>query len=186
MQNLNEHVNRMKQLFGAQHGVVKPIVNEEDTQNKPPQTPIELFNLAKKKKIFTRWGDKTTGDSNYMSDPKTVTWFGGIPLQDCWQVEFYVDASSPDPAQITVKCTKGSKKEMNKIKSHFMNLNRTGDNTLYDYDVIPHMVATPEEHELLGYQYSLNATVMANKSNAEEVTKSLYEMIQHALVVAFR
>ena len=86
MQNLNEHVNRMKQLFGAQHGVVKPIVNEEDTQNKPPQTPIELFNLAKKKKIFTRWGDKTTGDSNYMSDPKTVTWFGVIPLQDSWQV----------------------------------------------------------------------------------------------------
>ena len=30
MQNLNEHVNRMKQLFGAQHGIIKPLVNEQD------------------------------------------------------------------------------------------------------------------------------------------------------------
>jgi hypothetical protein len=30
MQNLNEHINRMKQLFGAQHGIIKPLVNEQD------------------------------------------------------------------------------------------------------------------------------------------------------------
>lgn len=30
MQNLNEHVNRMKQLFGAQHGIIKPLVSEQD------------------------------------------------------------------------------------------------------------------------------------------------------------
>lgn len=30
MKNLNEHVNRMKQLFGAQHGVIKPLVSEQD------------------------------------------------------------------------------------------------------------------------------------------------------------
>ena len=30
MQNLNEHINRMKQLFGAQHGIIKPLVSEQD------------------------------------------------------------------------------------------------------------------------------------------------------------
>ena len=30
MQNLNEHVNRMKKLFGAQHGIIKPLVSEQD------------------------------------------------------------------------------------------------------------------------------------------------------------
>lgn len=30
MKNLNEHINRMKQLIGAKHGVIKPFVNEED------------------------------------------------------------------------------------------------------------------------------------------------------------
>jgi hypothetical protein len=30
MQNLNEHINRMKQLFGAQHGIIKPLVSEKD------------------------------------------------------------------------------------------------------------------------------------------------------------
>ena len=29
MQNLNEHIDRMKQLFGAQHGIIKPLVNEQ-------------------------------------------------------------------------------------------------------------------------------------------------------------
>jgi hypothetical protein len=30
MKNLNEHVNRMKQLFNAQHGIIKPLVKEQD------------------------------------------------------------------------------------------------------------------------------------------------------------
>ena len=30
MKNLNEHVNRMKQLFGAQHGIIKPLVSEQE------------------------------------------------------------------------------------------------------------------------------------------------------------
>jgi hypothetical protein len=30
MQNLNEHINRMKQLFGSQHGIIKPLVSEQD------------------------------------------------------------------------------------------------------------------------------------------------------------
>lgn len=30
MQNLNEHINRMKQLFGAKHGIIKPLVSEQD------------------------------------------------------------------------------------------------------------------------------------------------------------
>jgi hypothetical protein len=29
MNNLNEHINRMKQLFGAQHGIIKPLVSEQ-------------------------------------------------------------------------------------------------------------------------------------------------------------
>jgi len=33
MQNLNEHINRMKQLFGAQHGVIKPLVTESPLSN---------------------------------------------------------------------------------------------------------------------------------------------------------
>lgn len=34
MQNLNEHINRMKQLIGAKHGIVKPLVTEqEDTDS---------------------------------------------------------------------------------------------------------------------------------------------------------
>jgi hypothetical protein len=30
MQNLNEHINRMRQLIGAKHGVTKPLVSEQD------------------------------------------------------------------------------------------------------------------------------------------------------------
>jgi hypothetical protein len=30
MKNLNEHVNRMKQLFNAEHGIIKPLVKEQD------------------------------------------------------------------------------------------------------------------------------------------------------------
>jgi hypothetical protein len=29
MNNLNEHVNRMRQLFNAQHGIIKPLVSEQ-------------------------------------------------------------------------------------------------------------------------------------------------------------
>lgn len=35
MENLNEHINRMKQLFGAQHGIIKPLVSEQTPTNKP-------------------------------------------------------------------------------------------------------------------------------------------------------
>ena len=55
MQNLNEHINRMKQLFGAQHGIIKPLVNEQDLDdefddliNKPNYpTPPEENDVVK-------------------------------------------------------------------------------------------------------------------------------------------
>jgi len=30
MQNLNEHINRMRQLIGAKHGIIKPLVSEQE------------------------------------------------------------------------------------------------------------------------------------------------------------
>ena len=30
MNNLNEHINRMRQLIGAKHGIIKPLVSEQD------------------------------------------------------------------------------------------------------------------------------------------------------------
>ena len=55
MQNLNEHINRMKHLFGAQHGIIKPLVSEQDLDdefddliNKPNNpTPPEENDVVK-------------------------------------------------------------------------------------------------------------------------------------------
>jgi hypothetical protein len=30
MQNLNEHINRMRRLIGAKHGIIKPLISEQD------------------------------------------------------------------------------------------------------------------------------------------------------------
>ena len=39
MQNLNEHINRMRQLIGVKHGIVKPLVSEQE------KTVVELTDL---------------------------------------------------------------------------------------------------------------------------------------------
>jgi len=46
MKNLNEHISRMRQLFGAEHGIIKPLVSEQDefddmiTKNSPSSKPL--------------------------------------------------------------------------------------------------------------------------------------------------
>lgn len=46
MKNLNEHISRMKQLFGAEHGIIKPLVSEQDefddmiSKNSPRSKPM--------------------------------------------------------------------------------------------------------------------------------------------------
>lgn len=46
MKTLNEHVNRMRQLFNAEHGIIKPLVSEQDefddmiTKSSPSSKPM--------------------------------------------------------------------------------------------------------------------------------------------------
>ena len=37
MQSLNEHIDRMKQLFQAQHGIIRPLISEQDDVTQPGQ-----------------------------------------------------------------------------------------------------------------------------------------------------
>ncbi len=41
MRNINEHVNRMRSLIGAKHGVILPLVESEDENKKDPPKKVE-------------------------------------------------------------------------------------------------------------------------------------------------
>jgi hypothetical protein len=48
MENLNEHINRMKQLFGAQHGIIKPLVSEQPKEKLPVNKPQNNLSVIDK------------------------------------------------------------------------------------------------------------------------------------------
>ena len=71
MNNLNEHINRMKQLIGAKHGIIKPLVSEQspfddefdDFINKPNQpTPPKENDLQKGMPSQYKSSEKLYGD----------------------------------------------------------------------------------------------------------------------------
>jgi hypothetical protein len=71
MNNLNEHINRMKQLIGAKHGIIKPLVSEQspfddefdDLINKSNQpTPPKENDLQKGMPSQYKSSEKLYGD----------------------------------------------------------------------------------------------------------------------------
>ena len=74
MNNLNEHINRMRQLIGAKHGIIKPLVSEQspfddefdDFINKPNQpTPPKENDLQKGMPSQYKSSEKLYGDDEY-------------------------------------------------------------------------------------------------------------------------
>lgn len=162
---------------------LKKILTEDVNDNNTPQTPIDLFYSARKKKIFTRWSINMDDDASFGNPYANVTvWRGGLPAaEDFWEISFSVDAGpSTQTAEISVRTTKLNKNPISALKSDFIRLNKTGDTTLHEYDVLPHLVADPEEHESFKYHYKLTTRVSSNKSNAKDVTNALVEMIQQS------
>lgn len=163
---------------------LKSILTEDVDQNKLPKTLTELFDLVRKKKIFTRWSQhmediSTIGPYAYNSD--VISWTGGLPAaEDFWEINFYFDSNSPDLAEISVRTTKLNKKPISALKSDFIRLNKTGDTTLHEYDVLPHLVADPAEYERFKYQYKLTTRISLSQGNVNNITKLVFEMIQQS------
>lgn len=68
MQNLNEHINRMKQLFGAQHGVIKPLVSESPLSNGEDEFDDLITKNSPSKPAPNTTIDKPQGVSQYKKD----------------------------------------------------------------------------------------------------------------------
>jgi hypothetical protein len=164
---------------------------KEDAGNNIPKTPDELFTLAKTKKLFGQFVDSTS----MYSDSDKVSWSGGLKAaDDFWNITLTYEGSV-DRLAVMVRCTKLNKKAINTLKADFQRLNKTGETSFVnDYSVLPHTVATPEEHEMYNYQYSLTSfltydtsgTYMgggnpaASKTSSAAAAATFYKMIKNA------
>lgn len=170
MNNLNEHINRMKQLFGAQHGIIKPLVNEQDY----PYDYEKLQDITQYDDLINKPNDPTPPKENDIVKGKPSPYKKDEPLFGDEGNEMINKPGSGRNIQASVDMT---------IKNLTSGNVEKPTNTLYEdedaYQILQSKIDDPTanlEFDIKTYGYFVSAIAKKDNYNAYDGLEISFEL----------
>lgn len=151
MKNLNEHVNRMKQLFNAQHGVIKPLVSEQSNDDFD-----DLISKSSKSKPLSSTPPNQNSQNTPENKPQTTSQKSNDSNEDDDMMVNKPGSGKNVISSIAINIKNTTKNTNETIMSSFRE-----DNFSSEYDMA---TVSPELQKLGDSNYGYSAYVELNKN----------------------